>query len=422
VLVLALGVTALVVLRQGPERAVVPGASRAVGSTPDADDTRGDAGSALLGTLSTALERGSRSELTRLAPTGDAAATRQLITLRANVRALRITGLSMRYVEESAPADDQPALGSDDWVADVAVTWRLRGFDAHDSTMEVPLVLRLTGDRARFVSSRYDAGQPAPLWLLDRVGVRRTPRSLVMAAVGQSTARFSRLADQAVLDVRKVLTRWRGRLVVEIPADQGQVTQVLGQSAGDYAEIAAVTTTVDRSTSSAAPVHVFVNPRVFDPLGPRGSQIVLSHEATHVATDAALSDMPTWLLEGFADYVALDHVDLPVSVTASQILAQVRRSGAPAHLPGAREFSGQNKQLGASYEAAWLACRLLGETYGERRLIAFYRASARASSTTAAFRDVLGTDQGAFTRAWRAELRRLSQAEAAAGSGTPSRR
>ena len=55
-----------------------------------------------------------------------------------------------------------------------------------------------------------------------------------------------------------------------------------------------------------------MNPPVFEPLGPQGAQIVMSHEAAHVATDAAASSMPTWLLEGFADYVALAHVDLPV--------------------------------------------------------------------------------------------------------------
>jgi hypothetical protein len=181
----------------------------------------------------------------------------------------------------------------------------------------------------------------------------------------------------------------------------------MGASAGAYGEIAAVTTTADGSQSRSAPVHIFVNPAVFDPLGPRGAQIVMSHEATHVATGAALSTMPTWLLEGFADYVALDHVDLPPAVTASQILRQVRRRGAPAHLPGKAEFDAHNKSLGASYEAAWLACRLLAERYGEKRLIDFYRTADRTSSTTTAFR-ALGTTQGAFTAAWRADLRTLA--------------
>jgi hypothetical protein len=169
-----------------------------------------------------------------------------------------------------------------------------------------------------------------------------------------------------------------------------------------------VTTTVDGSLSPQAPVHIFVNPRVFDPLGTRGSQIVMSHEATHVATGAAVSSMPTWLLEGFADFVALDHVDLPVSVTASQILARVRKGGPPAHLPGKTEFDPENQALGASYESAWLACRLLAERYGEKRLISFYRASDRDDSTTEAFGDLLGTDQQEFTRAWKGYLRKLA--------------
>jgi hypothetical protein len=118
--------------------------------------------------------------------------------------------------------------------------------------------------------------------------------------------------------------------------------------------------------------------------------------------------MPTWLLEGFADYVALAHVRLPVSVTASQILGDVRKNGVPKHLPGAAEFNTEDTALGASYESAWLANRLLAQRYGERKLIAFYRRSDRDSSTKNAFRVVLGTTQRAFTRDWQAYLRQLA--------------
>jgi hypothetical protein len=229
--------------------------------------------------------------------------------------------------------------------------------------------------------------------------------------IGTGTAalpRYAALAAQAVVDVRKVLPRWHGRLVVEVPAGPEQLSRALDAAPDTYRGIAAVTTTADGSAAPGAPTHIFVNRPVFDPLGPRGSQIVMSHEATHVATGAATSTMPTWLLEGFADFVALDHVDLPVSVTASQILASVRKHGPPTSLPGADDFDARNKALGASYEAAWLACRLLAQQHGERHLIAFYRASDRAGSTAAAFRDVLGTDQATFTRDWRTYLRRLA--------------
>jgi hypothetical protein len=135
---------------------------------------------------------------------------------------------------------------------------------------------------------------------------------------------------------------------------------------------------------------------------------VMTHEATHVAMRAALSPMPLWLLEGFADYVALAQVDLPVSRLAGGTLARVRRSGAPYRLPTDEDFGPHRAELGAAYESAWLACRLIAQRYGERRLVAFYRASDRAGATEAAFRTVLGTDQQSFTRAWRADLRRLS--------------
>ena len=154
-------------------------------------------------------------------------------------------------------------------------------------------------------------------------------------------------------------------------------------------------------------MHILVNPEVFSGLGADGAQIVMSHEATHVATGAATSAMPLWLLEGFADYVALARSDLPVDVTASQILAEVRRNGPPRRLPDQKAFDPSNKLLGTSYEAAWLAARLLAEEYGERRLVGFYDTVDAGASTEEAFAE-LGTTEAAFTRRWRDYLRELA--------------
>jgi hypothetical protein len=94
-------------------------------------------------------------------------------------------------------------------------------------------------------------------------------------------------------------------------------------------------------------------------------------------------------------------------VTASQILAQVRRSGPPRRLPGPEDFDPTDKLLGTWYEAAWLASRLLAEDYGERRLVAFYHQVEEGASTEQAFRR-LGTTEREFTRAWRDYLRELA--------------
>jgi hypothetical protein len=407
VLCLVAGLAAFLLVDR-PEQARLP----APGPRGDAGAaTREDAAAALLGRLASSLEHGTRAQAVALAAPGSASARRELGAIFDNVRALRITDLAMRYVDEDAGrlgAAAQRRLGGDAWVGDVQVGWRIKGFDRADSHLETTLIFARTARGAAFVSAGGGYGDVTPLWLLAPLHVQRSGRSLVMATRRTDLPRFSRLADRAVLDVRRVLPAWRGRLVVEVPTDQPQLDRILGAQDHTYDEIAAVTTTVDGTLMPSAPTHIFVNPRVFDPLGAKGSQIVMSHEATHVATHAATTSMPTWLLEGFADYVALDHVRLPVAVTASQILAQVRKHGVPRHLPGKAEFDTANTALGASYESAWLACRLIGERYGEAKMIAFYRRAERDSSTDQAFRDVLGTDQEAFTREWQAYLRRLA--------------
>ena len=390
-----------------PDSAVLPRPAPETSGT----GSREDLAAGLLENLGRALESGNRRAALALAARHDDSARAELGDLVANVRRLGIVDLSLRYVDDDAGRGGDESgrpLPKRGWVADVQLDWRLRHYDRSDSGLEVSMVFRQTKDGVRFVTARNDYGQQAPLWLLDRLAVRESSRALAAVTGGQADARrFLKLAETAVTDVRKVFPHWRGRLVVEVPGSQDVLDRVL-DSDSSYDAIAAVTAPVDGSLSPSAPTHIFVNPPVFDPLGPRGAQIVLSHEAAHVATHAATSSMPTWLLEGFADYVALAHVDLPVEVTASQILQQVRDRGVPKHLPGQGDFASESKTLGASYEAAWLACRLIAQEYGEDKLIAFYHRADRDSSTAGAFRDVLGTTEKQFTDQWRDELRNLA--------------
>lgn len=424
---LLLAATALVVLRQRPDAVPPKGGPAAGAPATSAADARTLAANQLLRRMALRLEKGSLDSVRTLAEPLDRPAAQELATLRHNVRVLRMTGLSLRLVETPGATlelgedgrtlelgggegvePDRSAGSGRSWTGEVQVRWRL-GADAAGSRAQVPFTFREFAGTTRFSSARSDRRSPIPLWMLDRVAVARTSRSLVVSAAPGAAVGFSRLADQAVADVRRVLPRWPGRVVVEVPRDQRQLDRVLGTRAGTYAAIAAVTATADGSVSPSAPAHVFVNPRVFDPLGPNGSQIVMSHEATHVAMRAALSPSPLWLLEGFADYVALARVDLPVSQLAGQTLARVRRTGPPDRLPTQEDFGPRRPALGASYEEAWLACRLIAERYGEQRLVAFYRAADRVGATARAFRTVLGTTEQEFTRLWQADLRRLAR-------------
>ena len=155
-------------------------------------------------------------------------------------------------------------------------------------------------------------------------------------------------------------------------------------------------------------MRVFVNPDVFGRLKDRGAQVVMSHETTHVATDATFASMPTWLLEGFADFVALDGAGVPVDLAARQILDRIRKDGLPSGLPSTGDLDPPANGLGATYEEAWLACRFLAQEYGARALVRFYRAVDEGSSTQAAFRSVLDTSQQEFVARWRDDLARLA--------------
>ncbi len=341
--------------------------------------------------------------------------------LYTNAGALRLRDLDFRYVDEEAgdadgnadtPGTGAGRYGDKAWSASVTGTWRIAGFDDGETRLSTQFTFAQTGDGVRIVSAGR-GGDRSALWLDGPVDVVRGGDSLVITS-HTDPARFQRLAAQAVTDVRKVLRSWRGSLVVEVPSSQGQLERVLGAGKGEYSAIAAVTTTVDGTLVTGSPVHVFVNPKVFDGLGARGSQVVLSHEATHVATDASFASMPTWLLEGFADYVALDHAGIPVGTAGGQILRRVRQKGAPDGLPTAQDLDPSAQALGATYEEAWTACRYLGLRYGEPKLVAFYRAVDDGASTTEAFRRVVGTSQQAFVRDWRRDLVRLAGGEGGA--------
>lgn len=331
----------------------------------------------------------------------DAVAGDLLAAIATNAGALRVRDLSMRYVDAAGP------VGADGtWPATVDVSWRFAGFDRAPAVSEVEVGFRADGAQARLVSIGGAEGR-TPVWLAGPVAVRRTPETLVLASA--DVERYARLATRAVPVVRRVVTAWRPRLVVEVPASAEALDRALGAEPGTYAGIAAVTTSVDGSLAPRSPVHILVNPVELGRLRPTGAQVVMSHEAAHVATDAPrTNDTPLWLLEGFADYVALRDVPLPVSRTAAQIIEQVRSDGPPDALPGTTEFDIRATHLGAVYESAWLVCTVLAERAGEGALVALYDDVAAGVPLAEALRERAGLTEADLVEAWRARLSDLA--------------
>jgi hypothetical protein len=318
----------------------------------------------------------------------------------ANLTRMPLSSYSLRYVGEVS--------GGARWTADVQARWALAGYDQRPVAVELRATFVRRGEVAKLVDLSAPGAGRTPEWLLGQLDVRRVGAALLLSAQPERSDEIASLTRRAVRDVRRVLGRWPGTVVVVLPRTTKGLEQLLGASAGSHDSIAAVTSAADGTSDATTPVRVLLNPRVFTALGRTGARVVLAHEATHAATGAGTSDLPLWLVEGFADYVALARAPVPVEVAAGQALSRVRREGPPAGLPSDGDFSTAAHRLGVSYESAWLACRLIAQQNGEDALVRFYRRAQRAGGVGAAFEAVLGTDERTFVRRWRRHLQGLA--------------
>ena len=383
------------------------------GADPGAAPTaRPGQAAAALADLEVAISRGDAAAAAALAPEDDPAAARRLRDVVENAEDLGLEGVTLRYVDQDGGTDPQGA-----WRAVVDVTWQVAGFDPAPARSEVVFALRnvAAGDERVAVTAAGVAGGRAPLWLTDDLRVRRTDsRVVAVAGSARDLARYDRLARRAVPVVQRVLPGTGRGLVVEVPRTAAGLDAALGVDEGTYADVAAVTTSPDGEVVDGGPLHVLVNPAEMDRLEPVGAQVVMSHEAVHALTRAPTSRAPLWLVEGFADYVALRDVDLPDTTLAAQVVDQVRESGVPEALPGPTDLGVGAPYLGAAYEAAWLATRELARAGGQDALVELYRSAGAGEDFAAALREVAGISQAELTRRWRDELRSLADEAGAA--------
>jgi hypothetical protein len=327
-------------------------------------------------------------------------------TLAANAAALHVAGFTARYVSpDSAAAPD----GS--WTADVDLTWRFAGFDARDVEETVAVTFAPQGGGAVAIRSVGGQGHRTPLWLTGPLQVRRGAGYLVLVSgTAEHADDYARLAQRAIAAVRRVVPWPQPDLVLEVPASETALEDDLAATPQSYAGVAAVTATVDGSGTAGTPVHVFVNPDAIGNLHGQGAQVVLSHEATHDATGAVPnSTLPKWLLEGFADYVALRDVHLPLSVTARELLADVRKHGAPAHLPTDADFNAEAEDFGEEYEQAWTVCRTLADAGGEAALVRLYDAVRDGAPLEATMVRDFGFGAAGLTTRWQQWLTRVAR-------------
>jgi hypothetical protein len=303
---------------------------------------------------------------------------------------------------------------------DFTLNYRLRGFDPRATSLpQSPTFVRratgwylasFTDFRSRGTHSSTD------LWDYGPVIVVRTAKVLVLGHPG-ARALMRSIATEVANDIPRVSAVWgRGwpqRAVVLLPSTQRE----LGLVVDDYGElrnIAAVATAeVQIGSGRPDPVgnRIGINPTNWPKLTSLGKRIVLTHELTHVATRALTSAAtPTWLAEGFADYVGYLGSGVPTAFVAQDLGSAVHAGHVPRRLPTPSAFNGSNVELSVAYEGAWMACRLIADRWGQRTLVRFYAAVARsrldpATAVDLTMQRLLHVSAASFTARWRGYIR-----------------
>ncbi len=249
----------------------------------------------------------------------------------------------------------------------------------------------------------------------------------VVAASGTTVpadllAEVARTADRGRRSVDAVWGSNWARSVTVVVGTREDVEEVLGPTTGLPA--AAVTWRPAGSAPSAA-AQVLIDEAVWRSLPASAQQVVLTHELVHVATGSVESQAPRWLEEGLADYIAWTGTTVPVQTAAREALEAIARTGPPQALPADSDFELGGLSAGAAYGEAYVAARLIAQTYGVDALLEIYRGSSAdlarppesAGSPTAieveaalekAVRVATGAGLDDLVRAWQAELARLA--------------
>jgi hypothetical protein len=331
-----------------------------------------------------------------------------------------------RYVLNSPVTDPTvlgPAatrLGGRVLVLHVELQYALAAVDPAPTAKDLWLTAVHRGTGWRLASDSDAASDGGPSWQgpwdFGRLIARAGPQTLVLAHPAHlaDAATFQALVEHSIPVVTGVWgSDWNRQVAVLIPDSAAEFSAVTGDRSDSHDLAAVAVADAINSDGTVLGARIVLNPDNLSRLDAAGRRLVVQHELTHLATRAQTSDqMPTWLIEGFADYVGNLDSGQPVPVAARELAAEVRRGRLPAALPTSADFDGASSRLAQVYEQSWLACRLIASKLGQSGLVRFYKvvsAASRLDPATAAatgFSQLLHTSSAAFTANWRAELAR----------------
>jgi hypothetical protein len=362
-----------------------------------------------------ATRAGDRAGFDRLISDRDPSFPDRARMLYENLSTLPLTRLQMRVepTEFGLSEARRQLLGPNAWLQRAVVTWRLPG-DSAEVEHLVSLTFLEVGGEVKVAGAidepSSNVGAQKPSWWLGPLTGREHDEVTVLAGSGQSIDSWALHAQAALADVRQELpdglgASWNGRVVLEVPASQRDFESVLGKPAGSYASIAAVT---HHAGMGGGAIRIVVNPRAAQ-LSSSALQAVLEHEMVHVATRSPDSSAPMWAEEGLAEWVSLQAQPGERSEGTDEVMARVRRHGAPRSFPVDRRFQVGASNIQLAYAEAWLACRFIADQYSEAQLGRFYAELSRGRTLDQASRSTLQVNEAALTEGWRDYLVRLAR-------------
>lgn len=331
--------------------------------------------------------------------------------LRANLAQFQVRLTPTTRTATPAPATIA-RLGPDLEVRELTVEWRVAG-EPVPAEHRVFLTaarrdgtLRLAGlddgpggpGSAAGSATGADSSRQEPIWWRHRVTVTTRPGAAVIAAAGTDpTGWLDELAAARVPLAARGLNP--ALLVAELPADPDTFERLLGVPANSRREIAAAAWT------EGPAVRIIINPGAGAATTGTARSVLITHEATHVATGSVRLPVPLWFNEGYADLVALAaHPDAADQLTA-QLADDQRRYGPAAGPPTDAELAAGAPRLDAAYTRAWLAVRVLDrDDHAADKVLQAVRAGRSWPEALAA----TGWDEPALAAAVAAELTRLA--------------
>lgn len=295
--------------------------------------------------------------------------------------------------------------GSESWEYTLYTTYGFAGVQGDKAVQRQRVnVARRTGGWR--ITALDDLDRHPEVWDLGEATAVRS-KHVVVIGVGtdhDELRKIRALAREAVPRVDGVWDRhWAHGAVIAVPRNASGVDRLVEKKGlEEFAAVAAGETGIDAKGDTLHWDRIVVNPKSWKRMEPLGRRVVLTHEMTHLAT-GSLGSVPTWVAEGFADYVGWKNSGVPARYIAQELAARVRHGHVPHKLPEGTAFRGDH--VDEAYEEAWLTAKYIVFRYGESKLVEFYQKMAAQSGTgkhaqDTALRKTLGVSRSAFTDGW----------------------